>query len=93
MRYAAPMQVMFEVVLAPDAEDARLLSEETRGDTGAQVLTPDEAASAGFLDIPEGEPGRERRLIIVEKRDERRIQNALEANPEVAGFRIHFANR
>lgn len=84
---------MFEVYLAPDAGDEGLLTEETIHDTKAQVMTTEEAAATGFSPVPDAPPERERRLIIVGKIDERRIQNALEASPKVAGFRVHFADR
>lgn len=85
---------MFEVYLTPDASGEGLLTEETLRDTKALVMTDEEAEREGFLDIPEPAVDRgERRLIVVGKTDERRIQNALEANPQVAGFRVQFANR
>ena len=86
------MHVMFEVVLAPGALGEGLISQETLKDTQAQVMTREEAEQVGFQGIPDDPHGRDRRFVVVAKRDERRIMNQLEANPEVAGFQPHYVD-
>lgn len=83
------MMVVFEVHLAPGADPSTLLTEETKRDTGAQVMTPDDARKVGFAGLPDPPPGTEVRLIAVAKRDQSRIQRVLEATDAAAGFRMH----
>jgi hypothetical protein len=83
------MLSVFEVFLAPGASADRLLTEETKRETSAQIMTIDDAKKVGFGGIPDDPEGRERRLIAVAARDARWIQRALEANDAVASFRIH----
>jgi hypothetical protein len=83
------MHVMFEVYLVPGANAADLLTQETIEDTKAQVMTRAEAEKTGFSGIPDDPEGRERRFIVIRRRDQNRIQNVLDAHPEVTGFRIH----
>ena len=82
------MMVVFEVRLMPGANPDGLISEEVKGETGAQVMTLDEARKAGFSGLPEAE-GHEIRLIAVRKRDAPWIHRTLEASEAVAGFRVH----
>jgi hypothetical protein len=85
------MHTMFEVYLAPGSF-GELLTEETARDTMAQVMTKEEAEQVGFAGLPDGPEGVEQRFIVVAKSDERRILNALEANPLVAKFALHEVN-
>jgi len=82
------MMVVFEVFLATGSDPARLLTEETKRETKAQVMTMDEARKVGFQGIPDT-PGHEVRLIAVAKRDAPWIHRALEGNEVVASFRVH----
>jgi hypothetical protein len=82
------MMVVFEVFVAPGASPDGLLSEELKRETGAQVMTIDEARKVGFSGIPEP-AGREVRLIAVRKRDAPWIHRTLETNEAVASFRVH----
>ncbi len=81
--------VLFEVHLAPGVHQPQLITKETARDTQAQVMTPAEAAKVGFKGLPESPPDHEIYYIATAKRDERRIQNALEGNDDVSGFKIH----
>ena len=83
------MHVMFEVLLVPGASGANLVSAETLEDTQAQVLTREQVEKLGFVGLDDDPQGRDRRFIIVRRRDQHRIQNALDAHPEVPGFRVH----
>ena len=83
------MHVMFEVILAPGASAKGLLSQETIEDTKAQVMTRAEAEKVGFQGIRDEPQGRDRRFIVVVRSDQRRIQNRLDALPEVTGYEVH----
>ena len=82
------MMVVFEVFVAPGADPNTLLSEETKRETMAQVMTLDEARKVGFSGLPES-PGKVVRLIAVAKRDAPWIHRALETNDAVGTFRVH----
>ena len=84
----APMMVLFEVHVAPGSKPFEL-SEELLAETKAQVMTPAEAKAVGFNGLPEPPAGREVKYIAVAQRDQRWVQQALEASPAVAGFRVH----
>jgi hypothetical protein len=83
------MLTVFEVFLAPGADAASLLSEETINTTQAQIMTHAEAKKVGFGGMPEPPPGTEVRLIAVARRDARMIQRALENNDAAGQFRVH----
>lgn len=81
------MHSMFEVYLVPGATGEGLLSQETLDDTLAQVMTKDQAEAVGFSGIPEADE--DRLFIVVARRDEKRIMNALEASHQVGRFAVH----
>ena len=83
------MMVVFEVYIAPGSDPANVLSAETRSETKARVMTPDEARKAGFHGLPEAPPGLEMRLIAVDRGHAKWIQRALEVNEVVGQFRMH----
>jgi hypothetical protein len=83
------MLTVFEVYLAAGADPNGLLSDETRRETQAQVMTADEAAQVGFSGIQRDEEGLEMRLIAVNSRDKAWIVRVLESNEGVARFRVH----
>jgi hypothetical protein len=83
------MHVMFEVFLQPGATGDALLSDETLADTQAQIMTPEEAAAVGLQGLPDDPEGRERRFIVVQQSDARRIHQQLELNDQVGAFRLH----
>ena len=82
------MMVVFEVFLATGSDPSLILTEETKRETGAQVMTLDEARKVGFQGITDAE-GHEVRLIAVAKRDAPWVHRALETNEVVASFRMH----
>ena len=79
--------VVFEVFLAGGADPDSLLSEETKRETQAQVMAPEEARKVGFHGLPDY-AGREVRLIAVAKRDAPWIHRALETSEAVGNFRM-----
>ena len=81
--------ILFEVFLTPDYLGDPLLSEETIAETGAQVMTPEEAAFVGLEGIPDDPQKRKRLLIACKPGDMRLVQSRLEAHAQVASFR-HF---
>jgi hypothetical protein len=81
------MHTMFEVFLVPGATGDGLLSQETLDDTLAQVMTREQAEAVGFSGLPDAEGSR--LFIVVAKRDEKRIMNALEASNQVGRFAVH----
>lgn len=82
------MMVVFEVFVAPGSDPSRLIGEETKRETNAQVMTLDEARKVGFAGLPDS-PGQEVRLIAVAKRDAPWIHRALETSDAVGTFRMH----
>lgn len=74
--------------MAPGGDPTTLLTDETKRETNAQLMTPDEARKVGFAGI-EDDPTHDKRLIAVHARDSRWITRALEANNTVASFKIH----
>jgi hypothetical protein len=65
------------------------LSPDILRDTEAQVMTAEQASAVGFGGLPAPPPGIEVRYVAVLERDSRWILNALEADPNVSGFRMH----
>ncbi len=86
------MHVMFEVYLAPGATGEGMFTQETLDDTMAQMMTPEQAKAVGFDGLPEPPEGVSSVFVVVAKRDERRIYNVLEGNPQAAQFRVHEVN-
>jgi hypothetical protein len=82
------MIVVFEVFVAPGASPDGLISQEIQRDTGAQVMTLDEARKVGFSGIAES-AGSVVRLIAVRKRDAPWIHRTLETSEAVGSFRVH----
>lgn len=83
------MLTVFEVVLNPGNDPDALLSEETKKETLAQVMTPEEAEALGFRGLQPDPQGRTVRLIAVAQRDARWIERMLESSDAVAGYRSH----
>lgn len=81
--------VVFEVFVAPESDPSTLITAETKEDTGAQVMTIDEARKVGFAGLPPPPDGVEVRLIAVRRVDANRVQRQLESNEAVASFRVH----
>jgi len=80
---------MFEVYLAPGATGEGMFTQETLDDTMAQMMTPEQAKAVGFDGLPEPPDGVNALFVVVAKRDERRIHNALEASAQAAQFQMH----
>ncbi|MEM1030204.1 MAG: hypothetical protein AAF928_22175 [Myxococcota bacterium] len=83
------MHVMFEIYLAPGATGEGMFTQETLDDTMAQMMSPEDAKAVGFDGLPSPPEGVRSVFVVVAKRDERRIHNALEASPQAAQFRVH----
>jgi hypothetical protein len=83
------MMIVFEVHLAPGAGPVELLSQETLKETQAQVMTFDEARQVGFGGLPQPPPDRDVRFIAVAQRDSPWVRQRLEANEQVAGYKVH----
>jgi hypothetical protein len=81
------MKVMFEVYLVEGGDADSLLTDETKQNTGAQIMTPEQVASAGLADIPESD--RARVFIVCSRSDMTWIRRALETHEDVADFRVH----
>ncbi len=80
---------LFEVFLAPSATNKPLFSDELLKETGVQVFSPAEAELVGLEGIPEDPEGRDRVLVACSPTDERLIHTRLEANQDVASFKLH----
>jgi hypothetical protein len=83
------MLCVFEVTVATGYDADALLSEEVLRETGAQVMTPEEARAVGFSRARPEAGGHEQRLIAVAPRDVQFVQRRLEANDAVLSFRLH----
>ncbi len=79
--------MLFVAHLTPGSDPSTILSAETVEDTGAQVMTPEQAKAVGFGGLPELPPNVA--LIVSRLRDKNRILNSLEASPAVAKFSVH----
>lgn len=83
------MLIVFEIHVQPGFDPETLLSDETREETQARVLTREEAERFGLRGLPEPHPGGEVRYVPVEARHRRWIERALEASVAVTGFDVH----
>jgi hypothetical protein len=80
--------VLIEVHLAPGSPSFELSPEILR-ETQAQMMTAEQARAVGFGGLPSPPAGVEVCYVAVLERDSRWILNALEAEPNVASFRMH----
>jgi len=80
---------VFEVYLTPVADPEALLSEESRRESGAQVMTYAEAQAVGFAGLPAPAEGKVLRLVAVAPRDAQWVHRQLESNPDVTSYRVH----
>jgi hypothetical protein len=83
------MMTVFEVHLAEGSDGAGLLSDEVLRETGAQVMTLQEAALVGFQGLQALDGSGDVRLIAVRARDAAWIHRCLETHAAVAAFRAH----
>ena len=79
---------LFEVFIGPSGLSSPLLSDEVASSSGAQIMTPAEAAFVGLEGIPDDPEGRERLLVACSSAEERLIATRLEAHGDVSGFRM-----
>lgn len=84
-----PMMTVFEVYLAPGTAGADLLTAEVMSETGAQVMTLQEAELVGFQGLKTLDGAGDVRLIAVRARDAAWIHRCLETSGAVASFRAH----
>jgi hypothetical protein len=78
---------VFVVHLTPGDDGSGILSDEVLQETGAQIMTLEDAAAVGFSGrLPQG---KDVRLIVVSPGDARWIEQALERAPNVVGFAKH----
>jgi hypothetical protein len=80
---------LFEVFLIEGRDASVLLSPALLEETGAQVMTLEQAEFVGLEGIPADPTGRPRMLIACRPEDERLIHAKLEAHEAVASFRVH----
>jgi hypothetical protein len=83
------MLAVFEVYLVDGKSSRNLLSAEQLRETGAKVMTLEEATKEGFAGLHPLSDAGELRLISVSRRDAPWIQRSLEAHDAVASFRVH----
>ncbi|EYF06338.1 hypothetical protein [Chondromyces apiculatus] len=83
------MMVVFEVYLARGKSAEDLLSAETRKETGAQIMSIEEAKAVGFSGLAPLEGVGEVRLIAVRRSDAPWVHRSLEGSDVVASFRVH----
>ncbi|MDI1431744.1 MULTISPECIES: hypothetical protein [Polyangium] len=81
------MHVAFVVHMVKGADADTLLSEETKRDTQAVVMSLDDAGKMGFSTSGiTAKPGQEVNIIIVARRDAPWVRRQIEAHDHVAGF-------
>lgn len=80
---------VFECHIAAGHNPNEILSEETRKETMAQVMTIAEAEAVGFSGLPTPKDGHEVRLVAVNARDSQWIHRVLEASPSVTSYKVH----
>jgi hypothetical protein len=78
---------LFVAHLTPGADGSAILSAETVADTGAQVMTPEQAKAVGFAGLPDYPANVA--LIVSRTSDRNRILSSLEQSPAVAKFEVH----
>jgi hypothetical protein len=78
---------LFEVFIGPAGLQSPLLSDEI-SNSGAQIMTPQEASFVGLEGIPDDPAGRDRMLIACAQADQGLIATRLEAHADVSGFRV-----
>jgi hypothetical protein len=84
------MLVVFEIYVRPGFDARELLSEETRAETEARVLTRAEAERFGLQGLPAPRAGHgEVRYVPVNANHRRWIERALDASPHVTAFDVH----
>lgn len=82
-----PMHVAFVVHVVQGVDPEELLSDETKKETQAVVMSLEDAAKMGFSSSGvQVKPGQEVCLIIVARRDAPWISRSLEQHEKVAGF-------
>ncbi len=79
--------ILFEYILGAGVDGASLLSAEVMESTGAQIMTPEQAAFVGLEGIPDDPENRPRVLVACSPANERLIQSRLEQHDGVLGFR------
>ncbi|MFY0539964.1 hypothetical protein [Nannocystis pusilla] len=83
------MMVVFMVSLKPGSDPGTLLTAEMKSDTGALVMTLDDAPGVGFSGLPPGPEGVEVRVIAVRGSDADWVQRRLESHEAVSAFQKH----
>lgn len=83
------MLSVFEVYFVRGEDLSGLLSREILEETGAQVMTAQEAEGAGLRGLAAVTGDREVRYIAVNARDARWIERVLEGSALVTGYRVH----
>jgi len=82
------MHVAFVIQMARGTDRESLLSEETKRETQAVVMSLEDAAQMGFsASGVEALPGQEVAIIVVAKRDAPWVHRAIESSPVVSGFK------
>ena len=83
----ATMHIAFVVHVVKGLDPEELLSDETKRETQAVVMSIEDAAKMGFsASGVQVKPGQEACLIVVAKRDAPWISRSLEQHEKVAGF-------
>lgn len=83
------MHVAFVVHIPTGTDRETLLSEETKRETQAVVMSLEDAVKMGFAASGvQTKPGHDLALIIVARRDAPWISRALEGSPGVSGFQM-----
>ena len=79
--------ILFECILGEGVVGDSVLSDEVKQSTGAQIMTPEQAAFVGLEGIPDDPENRPRVLIACSPASERLVHSRLEQHDGVLGFR------
>lgn len=79
--------ILFECILGEGVDGNSILSDDVKQSTGAQIMTPEEAAFVGLEGIPDDPQNRPRVLVACAPNAERLVHTRLEQHHGVHGFR------
>ncbi|GEM_PF-5585773 len=84
------MPMLFEVFLEAATIPESLLSEETIQETGAKLLSPEAAVTAGLSGLPTGDPSKGvQYFVMVAAEHERWVQRQLDHHAGVRHYQAH----
>jgi hypothetical protein len=81
------MMIVVELRVRPGFEKDDFMSEEAQKETGARILTREEAENIGLGGLPEVDG--DVRYVFVNGRERQWVERAIDAYPEVTGYNVY----